>query len=392
MPIRIPTPCFVLRSPKSNALTPILVILRFFSQRIVINTFLKILPAHWDKNHQKVKNIRAARNMLEINEQLTLISSKLMQITKEYVIMFDSIDLYKIKDIFEGKASAKTTSLSPMSFISEYIDSCRALKDPKTIISYQNTFKQLKGYEKRYSVKLEWDIIDEKFYSNFYIYLHIEGGYTSHPNGLKLNTFNKAIKNLVHFLNEAIIRGHHNVLKFKNRSFKQIPEQVHKIYLTQEELDRMLELDLSEGSMLCLVRDLFVCCCNLGLRYTDLANVRSEHIKTIDGLKVLDIITQKTNSRAIIPINSVVESILIKYNYTFRKCPTNPHFNRLIKEIGQMAEINEEVEIKKSIEGKVTSTIFKKYQLITLHSCRRTFVTNTYKAGIQVVDIRKMTV
>ena len=63
------------------------------------------------------------------------------------------------------------------------------------------------------------------------------------------------------------------------------------------------------------------------------------------------------------------------------------HINEALKSIARKAKLKEEVTIKKTIGGKLVETVYKKHQLVTNHTARRSFCTNAYKADMPVVDI-----
>jgi integrase len=65
--------------------------------------------------------------------------------------------------------------------------------------------------------------------------------------------------------------------------------------------------------------------------------------------------------------------------------------NRELKEIGKEAEITEKVSISATRGGMRTDTIYQKYELISTHTARRSFSTNSYLAGIPTISIMKIT-
>ena len=65
--------------------------------------------------------------------------------------------------------------------------------------------------------------------------------------------------------------------------------------------------------------------------------------------------------------------------------------NDYLKDIGQKAEIKEQISISKFEGGlKVTKTL-PKYELISTHTARRSGATNMYLAGIPAISIMKIT-
>lgn len=62
-----------------------------------------------------------------------------------------------------------------------------------------------------------------------------------------------------------------------------------------------------------------------------------------------------------------------------------------MKEIGEKAKLNQHINVYKTVGGVRQKFEFKKHQLITTHTARRSFATNAYKSGISGIDIMKMT-
>jgi integrase len=61
--------------------------------------------------------------------------------------------------------------------------------------------------------------------------------------------------------------------------------------------------------------------------------------------------------------------------------------NQYLKEIGELAELNEMITLKR---GGTTVTD-KKYNLISTHTARRSFATNAYLARVPSIAIMKIT-
>ncbi|HVB02834.1 MAG TPA: hypothetical protein VNE41_03855, partial [Chitinophagaceae bacterium] len=70
--------------------------------------------------------------------------------------------------------------------------------------------------------------------------------------------------------------------------------------MTDEEFQSLFDLDLSGNNRLRQVRDVFCFSCTTGLRYSDLALLRREHIKG-DEIKIT---VKKTKQSLTIPLNT----------------------------------------------------------------------------------------
>ena len=58
-----------------------------------------------------------------------------------------------------------------------------------------------------------------------------------------------------------------------------------------------------------------------------------------------------------------------------------------LKIIAKKAKLKDEVKIERTVGGIKTTSTFKKHELITNHTARRSFCTNAYKADMSVIDI-----
>ena len=65
--------------------------------------------------------------------------------------------------------------------------------------------------------------------------------------------------------------------------------------------------------------------------------------------------------------------------------------NAALKNIGEMAKINDQIETRITKGGKRVLSGSFKYDLISTHTARRSFATNAYKSGIPGLLLMKIT-
>ena len=251
-----------------------------------------------------------------------------------------------------------------------------------TIKSYVNTLNYLKDYQKSRKQNIDFEIINMEFYNKWVTWMY-------RKNKSK-NTVGKHVKNLKVFMQEAFDKKITKNDEFKDKRFKVLEEDSEEIYLTNDELDRILGLDLSDQSELDLARDNFLLDCYIGLRIADYKNLREHHIIEIEGTKMIKIRLQKTGNIAVIPLNKKALKILEKRNYDFSTYGEYKT-NILIKEVGKLAGIDEPFIKTITLGGKVVEQEFKKYEKITHQTARRSFATNLYLEGVPTLDIMQMT-
>jgi integrase len=161
--------------------------------------------------------------------------------------------------------------------------------------------------------------------------------------------------------------------------------ETHTIYITKEELKTIWEFEFS-NERLERVRDLFVFACSTGLRESDFSIVKPENIKNDE----LFITTVKTSDPLIIPLNSYSRAVLKKYDNVLPKY-SQQKFNDYIKEVVQEIGLDTPEQVITYKKGVRIETTVPKYELVTSHTGRRTFITQCIMRGIPIPVIRSMT-
>ena len=161
--------------------------------------------------------------------------------------------------------------------------------------------------------------------------------------------------------------------------------ETHTIYITKEELKTIWEFEFN-NERLERVRDLFVFACSTGLRESDFSIVKPENIKNDQ----LFITTVKTSDPLIIPLNSYSRAVLKKYDNVLPKY-SQQKFNDYIKEVVQEIGLDTSEQVITYKKGVRIETTVPKYELVTSHTGRRTFITQCILRGIPIPVIRSMT-
>jgi len=247
----------------------------------------------------------------------------------------------------------------------------------RTIISYNTTINNLIKYETEKKKKLRCSDITLMFYKAYLKYLN--------DKNFAPNTIGGHIKNIKTFMKIAFNRGLTDSREYER--FQTISEESQSIYLNEYELQKIYELDLSNNKRLDQVRDLFIIACFTGLRFSDLKQLKKEHFK----LDRIELITIKTQQRVVIPLHWMVAEICNKYEYQLPRVISNQKMNQYLKELGQIAEIDEIVVNTKTKGGLRYDQTLKKYELISVHTARRAFATNMFKNDIPTLSIMKIT-
>ncbi|MFO7890373.1 MAG: phage integrase SAM-like domain-containing protein [bacterium] len=267
--------------------------------------------------------------------------------------------------------------------------------------SYQQTQKKLEDYAKYKNKHLDFDSIDLDFYYDFVEYLEKVEKFS-------INNIGKHIKNLKAILNEVTERGINSNMAYKSKKFKVLREEVPNVYLNEEELKDLYELDFNSKKLKEKglkkkherARDLFLVGCYTGLRFSDLTNIKSNNFQMIEDqderFEALVITMQKTGKRIPIPVHPIVKEIREKYkNVTENSLPpkiSNQKLNEYLKDICQEVEsLKKKEEAIVTREGQKVSKMVPKHDLITTHTARKSFATNMYHRGLGTVTIMNIT-
>ena len=233
--------------------------------------------------------------------------------------------------------------------------------------------------------KVTFDKINYSFFQSFQSFLI---GRTKTVAGndvpmLNNTTIQKQLSTLKTFLNYAKMQGITVPDGYKN--FKITKDKLEVIALTNEEFESLFYLDLSNNKKLAQVRDIFCFACSTGLRFSDMKQLKREHIKEDEiGLRVI-----KTDQILTIPLTPYSKTILAKYQEQQRPLPmiSNQKLNNYLKELCQLAGINEPIEIVRSYGIKREAITYPKYELIGVHTGRKTFVTLSLERGMSAEQV-----
>ena len=338
------------------------------------------------------------KNQLEGLEKQIKISYQQLKEDPTPEWLKEVIDIY-----FHPKQKEQEKSVTLFGFIEEYIESSKNRINPKTgkkiadrtIKKYTSCFNHLMQYCQYKKTTIDFKDIDMKFYNSFVKYLNqrlINKGKDDEGNkitetGLAVNTIGKQISTLKGFLNEATELGYNTYNGYNSKNFTVLTENSDAIYLNEQELDILFKLDLSGNQRLDRIRDLFLIGCWTGCRFSDFSAITPDQIT--NGF--LHVRQEKTGAKVVIPLHAVVKSILDKYDGNLPLAPSNQKFNDYIKEVCALASINEETQKTITRGGRRVTATFKKSDLVSSHTARRSFATNLYKNGFPAISIMKIT-
>lgn len=195
------------------------------------------------------------------------------------------------------------------------------------------------------------------------------------------------VKNLKMIVGEAYRKKLTTNSEFKE--FKAGREPAVNVFLNLAELNKIYNLYFKEKhSSYDRVRDSFIVASFTGLRFKDWGRVRRDFI--VNGM--LRIQSAKTNEVSQIPIHKYVKAILDKYDGVMPEQISNQKTNDAIKVVCRCARLNQSVEKPYTKGGKRKSKpdVFKKWQMCSTHTARRSLCTNLILQGASPFAVMKI--
>lgn len=361
--------------------------IRWNGKTVSICINLKIDKNKWSKSQRCNKNTwHNNRPASEINDTLNEYERK----TDEIFSSFESRGVVPTADelrkelnrVFRGKTETDKTIFHFWDiFVSE--QSKVNGWSETTIKSFGSVRNRLSRYKSDWTYNDLTDVKLESFVAN-----QVEIGY-------KNTTIKKTLSLLQWFIRWSERKGlyYGTALKTFKPRLKGVTDRTHTIiYLTFEELMKLYSYPFDQRYKKD-VRDVFCFCCFTGLRYSDVAKLKASDCK--DGY--INVVTQKTADAIRIELNKYSREILERYKYGHKKDDvilpviSNQKYNKYLKEIGREIGLNDSVKYVYYVGGTRHEESKPKWELLTTHCARRTFVVTALTLGIAPTTIMSWT-
>ena len=347
-----------------------------FGGRLRMSTGMKVNPNDWNKEQERVKSSDA--DYIEKNLRIKALRSKLLNIETSAMVEGRTLSLGDIKKKLTAIKPAINNATKEVFFLECWDKFVKHNPEinASTKLNYDSTLKVLKQYCQLHNIKLTFDNITADFNRELKKYFF-------NVRKITRNTVGKHIKNLKAFMNHNTQIGNNDNLAFREFVvFKDIPLI---LYLTLAELRKIKELDL-EDSSLKPARDLFLFCCFSGLRWSDTQRLAKDNIKE-DFIFFSVVKTKRPQVTAITP---QAREILRQYENNLPKM-TWKQYNDSIKKIGELAGLNEQTIKVRYIGAERKEISKKKYEFMSTHMAKRTYITLFFQGGGREETIMKST-
>ena len=203
--------------------------------------------------------------------------------------------------------------------------------------------------------------------------------------------FMKKISNLRWFLGWCEKKGMLENEDYKSHRPRLKSPQKEVIYLTWDELMHFYHFDYGRYTTLEHIRDVFCFCAFTGLRHSDAAKLRWSDVHN----NYISVVTQKTADPLKIELNKFSKAIISKYHPYGQEyvlpAISNQKSNVYLCEAAMLAQLDEKIRLVKYRGSKREEKVVLKWEVITTHCARKTFVVNALRLGIPAEVIMKWT-
>lgn len=320
-----------------------------------------------------------------INQKLSELKSNVLKAYNESFMQGTIIDKDFVKNIISECFSRPTKEISQVNsdvfvYYSDFANNWLKTKAGQWKISAKQTMPKYlkKQYEDFLELFLDYEkmldgklVLKDLSIDDFYNFAnHCE------DEGYNPSTIKRMLSRMKFFCARASEEGIKVSSAFTQRVFvDDDSSEIEGVYLNEEEIDRIFNLDLDHDFFLENVRDNFLISCWSGLRISDfLYNLKTDNIK--DGF--ISIKTQKTKTFVKLPIHNHIKYVLDKRFGQLPKKMSATEYNKGLKVVCQLAQIDN------LVYGKIWNPEIKrkeckylpKYAFCTSHIGRKSLCTN----------------
>lgn len=385
---------------------PVLLLFSFNSQRLQYYTGERIpnlrswLPVIKDENYKSingmyplkkingrypfVNNVPGANHIMD---NLDIIYENAIKIHSEYKRegRIKELTVKRFRELLDDKLKAKPEKeikeLAIGSVLNKYLEFIRSEKKHNTFRNTQSVINHFRTFLGKSGLKLSIEEIDEAMSDRFRDYM---------KNGHLNNTLVKAMQVLRRFMSYCVDK---KILKTIPKIVTGSPNDINVIFLDYDEAMKLAFCPMPSLSLE-QVRDVFLFGVFTGMRFGDIAKLQKQNIFT----NHFEFFIQKSGSTVIkvVPFTPISRSIIEKYkDYPGQfALPTisNQKTNDYLKIVGKYAGLDTIVNVsEKTAYGKIIEKSYKKYEVLTCHVSRKSFISIALRLGMKEEVVKSIT-
>ena len=354
-----------------------------------------ISPNDWDFNARMPKSRKGADGvrLRKIAAHIMQYNDFLVTLIDNYKLNGDKITRDKLKGAFDAKFKPNriTNDFEYFTdFISDFLSSIKGAINKSTgkeyskarVYVYKQSMNALINFENYSNKRIRIDEYNAQLNDAFVSFCANEKKFSS-------NTIGELVSGVKVLLRKAKEKGY--TIANDLGDFTKTKEESISVVLSEDEIERLIAFDFSNDKRLENARDLMILGLWTGLRVSDVMA-----LPVIDpDSKFIEVEPQKTRNtsgiKVVIPLHHHIKDMIRK-----RGMPTplnNSYFNKFVKEVCRIVGFNDDVEgtLMNSKTRRKERGTFEKWQLISSHTCRRSFATNLYLMNFPTLSIMKIT-
>ncbi|MDX2191284.1 MAG: site-specific integrase [Bacteroidota bacterium] len=335
---------WVNKSKINNGAVPIYARITVNGKRAELSLKRSIAPEKWNAKAEIAKGNSEESRIL--NSYIALVRGNIEKHYNQMVSSDEHITAETIKNRYTGLYEKKKTILEAFDYHNKMMEAQIGLEVVEsTLGKYEITKRRLSEFMKHQYNRSDMALVElnHKFAVDFEFYLRTE----TH---IIHNSAMKYIKNLKKVVCLAIANEWLDKHPFIN--YKCNIKEVERDFLTQEELDRLINTPLND-ELLERTRDIFLFQCYTGYGYAEVTRLTKEHLQLgIDGTLWTSIQRKKTENKTIkkssVPLLPMALQIVEKYKDdlecqikgTLLPIDSNVNLNLRLKRIARACGIN----------------------------------------------------
>lgn len=374
---------FLLKNTKSTV--PTLIIAKLTSRGKVkqMSTKIKVLPTLWDSHSQRsntrTTNVENNLYAKSVNDKLEIAYNKLTDLCELYKTAPDFLEIV-MNDfvLFVNPKKKKSKEIKEKNFSTMYDLYVNFKQNLNSRVLQQ--IIRTKKYCLEFNPETSFESINQIYMNDFHNFLMNEKNMVvksakNHHDNLK--TFLKFVQ-----YEDTTININKNYELFKIRK----TNKSYHTYLNEIEWQKILSLDNLTPNYE-KTRHLLNIMFYTGLRVSDAVTLGKQHVDFENRIITKE--TIKTREKVSIKISSkIIDSLTRAVNGEFKNM-NYKYMGNIYKQLGKLAGIDNAIEVisNKIIVSRGTKP---KYELLSPHTQRRSFITNLLKKGANPYNIMKV--
>jgi integrase len=353
-------------------------------QRLRYSIGISVGYADWDFERQRVRRNRSLIiNSAKVNRYLDKLQNELIHHYSELVLEGKDVNNGILRSILDRLTNRNIESEDIVNqnnffvFAHEFVEEKRGSIEYVTLLIYKQSLKKLESFSNS-KTSIDFTSFTRPVLNDFKRFLEVEQEF-------KLNTISKHFKSLKTIVLEGKRRG--LIGDVDLRLFSIPTEEPTKIYLSENELRKMKDLDLSNDMTMQLARDIFLVGCYTGQRISDYNRLSGIDIVEKDGVHFFEILQKKSGVKVNCPITIELREIIARYNNQPPPKLSDQKINKYLKLIGRKLNMNEDILCHDTKGGVKRTYTRPKWEMLESHTARRSFCTNYYLKRMSIQDI-----